>query len=168
MKRFLLFCLNIALFYPSTFAQIQTKIQGLSLGKTTKNSAISIMKNKGYNLEYNDGTYICYKPISFGGVTWEGIEISFMENKVSSITFQITYAKEEKLNSFYSNISGKLNKYIKYKGASGTSSSGFDRSEKYSDGVVSINLKQTFLPSSLYLTYTYIKENISQVGADEL
>jgi len=152
----------------TTFAQIQTKIQGLILGKTTKNTAISIMKNKGYKLEYNDGTYICNKPISFGGVTWEGVEISFIENKVSSITFQITYTKEEKLNSLYSNLSGKLNKYSRYKGTSGTSNNGFDRSENYSDGIISINLKQSYLPSSLYLTYTYIKEIISQEGADEL
>ena len=152
----------------TTFAQIQTKIQGLTLGKTTKSSAISIMKSRGYTLKYNSGTYICFKPISFGGITWEGVEISFVENIVSSITFQISYTEEEKLNSFYSNISGKLNKYSRYKKTSGISNSGFDRSEKYSDGVVSINLKQTFLPSCLYLTYTYIKENFSQVGVDEL
>lgn len=119
-------------------------------------------------MSYNDGSYVCWKPISFGGVTWSGFEVSFMENKVSSITFQITYTEETKLNSFYTNISGKLNKYSRYKKSSGYSSGGFERSEYYSDGVVSITLKQTFLPSSLYLTYTYIKKDFSQVGADEL
>lgn len=168
MRRLLSIIVFVLTVSISSFAQIQTSIYGLTLGKTTKKAAISIMQRKGYNMEYNRGPYVCYKPISFGGVTWSGVEISFMENKVSSITFQIIMGDVSKLTSFYDNIRTKLDKYSRYKTGSESGDFWHGRSEDYSDGVVSIHLRQTYASSDLYLTYTYIKEDSSQVGAGEL
>ena len=165
MKKIVTFLLLLTISI-SSFAQIQRNILGLTLGKTTKASAMSILKRKGYKLEYNDGNYVCFKPTTFGGVTWEGFEVDFNGNKVSCIMFRLTYTKEDKLSSYYYNILGKLAKYNNYKGS--TYNEDFEKSQYYSDKTTEICLRQTYLPSSLYLRYMYLKADNSQDGADDL
>lgn len=91
-------------------AQVQRNILGLTLGVTTKESALKILKQKnlpvklrtgGSNQYYND------VGVSFGGVYYDGFIIIFVKNKLATILLlkEITY---DNMKDYYKLVTDNL------------------------------------------------------------
>jgi hypothetical protein len=149
MKKVIL-SLLVCLTYFCAFSQINKTIWGVTIGKSTKNQVLTILKNQGFKnigeLE-DDGFYITdYSgegKIRFGGIPWESMHFCFFNGKLYRIDFYRTFNyRDGYSNSFVKNtvISALSKKYSDYY---------FDSTEEnnrkevwYYDNVIAINFSE--------------------------
>ena len=157
------------------YAQINTNIWGLTVGKSTKQQVKNVLRNKGYSVEVlYDGT-IAIAPKSgvyFGGQLWERTYFAFYKNTLSQVAFQTD--NESSFNNVYSVfyvLSNKLKeKYGRYYK--------FSEEDKYfyfDDGnnTVSISIYNSDVSSSIiYVSLSYYNNILdskrTQSETDEL
>ena len=101
----------------SVSAQINRKIGGVILGKTTKEEVKSYLSEKrNYYEDKEDGNAIqSVNEISFGGVLWSGVYYEFYKDILFRVTFtKVVSGKEKEIRSKYKELRENLyRKYIK-------------------------------------------------------
>ena len=156
MKRLitLIFVLAISI---TTFAQIQTQILGMTLGSTTKQSALNILKQKGYKIKENTSTNIDVEGVNFGGVKWRYTSFNFYKGKLLYVYFHINSLDIEisTIDAIYDRVNGNLmTKYKKYYDAEYSPDNGC----AYIDNKVWLETDRFWSQNvyHFYLQYTYM------------
>lgn len=116
MKKTLLIIL-LMLITLSINAQVQRNILGLTLGVTTKESAKKIFKQKKMPiiaLQDYKNMYGNESRFTFGGVLFETILITFVNNKVALISMSIQGTNDDDLKDTYNTIINNIREKYKF------------------------------------------------------
>ncbi len=141
-------------------AQITRDILGLTLGKSSQQQVVKIMKDKGYYVEYiDDGIAVATdNGFIFGGITWQGLSIGFYKNILYMICLVKSNDTSSRLSDVYSTfelLKAKLNnKYLSYKNIDD------EYHVTYNDPMTHISLSINESPNDMFLVLTYTDVNI--------
>ena len=122
MKRII--CIYLLIFLPLvSIGQIRRVITGITLGKTTKQEAISILKQKGIPFVFgNTGVYetiILKESSHFGGIEWFSTDYVLFDDIVFEINFtkwKCVGTSKQNIDLEWNNIAlGLQRKYGSYK-----------------------------------------------------
>lgn len=93
----------------STEITLRAEILGVHIGKTLKDSALSIMKINGVNLERLErDVYGDLNGIRYAGILWDVVGVNTFNDTVSEVLFVKGYDKMDDFYEDYSYVSEKL------------------------------------------------------------
>ena len=129
---------------PVAQAQINRKIFGLEIGKSTEYQTKRMLKNKGYKYDIMpDGSYaVSLNNVQYGGGYWTYVDFSFCQGVLYEIYFQNNIVEAPmNIDKMYDLLSNSLNnKYKQYKESSSAYSSEIEKSEYFFDRKTVVNL----------------------------
>lgn len=173
MRKFIIiFFLFIIPLY--SFGQIKRNIDGIILGKSTKQEVVNYLKNRKLPYSFKKvGVYnaiLCNVPRSFGGVSWHSTIYIFYNNLVFQVSYSNTdyHLLKKEIDLCFVNLSMALQrKYSQYK----ITSSDRDNIE-YKDSHTSIKLNRGYFENHYTLDVDYtdyqLMEKSFMEGDDDL
>lgn len=140
---------------------IRRSVDGITLGKSTKQDVIAHLKSKNMPYKFIEGNSVImsFKDNSFGGVMWFAIYYRFCKN----IVYKITYSKyannsdvfNSNIDSEFSALNNSLyNKYKSYK-AEETYKRLLSNTILFDDGITEIEIGKGYYQGSYLLNLVY-------------
>ena len=151
-----------------SFGQIRRNLDGVTLGKTTKQEVVDYFRNKGIPYSFSKiGTYNAVSSKdgrAFGGVSWQFNDYVLYNNIVFQVIYTkmsgsgLTITKEEidlEFNSLFLSLKRKYGSYFK------SSKSNKDTKE-FSDSSVSISLRRGYYQGHYMFSIEYTDRNLME------